>query len=46
MGWACSTHASDKKYIQNFGQKTSREEATRETYAWVGRYVLVSSGSG
>jgi len=26
MGGVCSTHVRDKKFMQNFGQKTCREE--------------------
>jgi hypothetical protein len=33
MGGTGSTHGRDHQYIQNFGRKTYREEATFETYA-------------
>jgi hypothetical protein len=31
IGRVCSTHGRDGKCIQNFGQKTEREEATQKT---------------
>jgi hypothetical protein len=31
MGKAYSTYGRDEKCLQNFGQKTSREEITRKT---------------
>jgi hypothetical protein len=33
MGRTCGRHGRDKKCIQNFGQKTSREETTCKTQA-------------
>jgi hypothetical protein len=35
MGRAYSTHGRDKKCLQNFGQKTWREETTRTEYVSV-----------
>jgi hypothetical protein len=34
MGGACSTNRSDEKFVENIGQKTSREETTRPGCRW------------
>jgi hypothetical protein len=36
MGRACSKHMKDKKCIENFGWKTSREETIWKTEAQMG----------
>jgi hypothetical protein len=35
---ACSTHVSDKKYMQSFGQKISRKKTVWKTYTQTGKY--------
>jgi hypothetical protein len=37
MGGVGSTHGINKKCMQNFSSKASREETTSKTNAWMGR---------